>query len=171
MISQFEVFSVYCGTSCEDTELLLDFSRQTKQLKIVSQSVVSDSLWVPRLPHPPPSPGVCSNSCPSIRWTWCHPTISSFVVPFSSCPQSFSAQRLFQWVSSSHQVAKYGSFSISPSNDHSGLISFRIDWFDLLAVHGPLKSLLQHHSSKASILRCSAFFIVQLLATPWTATH
>ena len=54
------------------------------------------------------------------------------------------------------------SFSISPSNEYSGLISFRIDWLDLLAVQGTLKSLLQHHSSKASILRCSAFFIVQL---------
>ena len=54
------------------------------------------------------------------------------------------------------------SFSISPSNEYSGLISFRMDWFDLLACHGTLKSLLQHHSSKASILQCSAFFIVQL---------
>ena len=54
------------------------------------------------------------------------------------------------------------SFSISPSNEYSGLISFRIDWFDFLGVQGTLKSLLQHHSSKASILRCSAFFIVQL---------
>ena len=64
----------------------------------------------------------------------------------------------------SHQVAKYWSFSfnISPSNEHSGLISFRIDWLDLLAVQGTLKSLLQHHSSKASILRHSALFIVQL---------
>ena len=57
---------------------------------------------------------------------------------------------------------KYWSISISPSNDYSGLISFRIDWFDLLAVQGTLKSLLQHHSSKASILWCSAFFMVQL---------
>ena len=54
------------------------------------------------------------------------------------------------------------SFSISPSNEYSGLISFRTDWFDLLAVHGTLKSLLQHHSLKASVLQCSAFFIVQL---------
>ena len=62
-----------------------------------------------------------------------------------------------------HQVANYWSFSfnISPSNEHSGPISFRMDWLDLLAVQGTLKSLLQHHSSKASILRCSAFFIVQ----------
>ena len=73
-------------------------------------------------------------------------------------------QGLFQWVSSSHQVAKYwsSSFSISPSNEYSGLISFRIDWCDLLAVQGTLKSLLQHHSSKASILQRSALFIVQL---------
>ena len=61
------------------------------------------------------------------------------------------------------------SFSISPSNEYSGLISFRIDWFDYLAVQGTLKSLLQHHSSKASILRCSAFFMVQL-SHPYTTT-
>ena len=73
-------------------------------------------------------------------------------------------QSLFKWVSSSHQVAKYWSFSfsISPSNEYSGLISFRMDWLDLLAVQGTLKSLLQHHSSKAPILRGSAFFLVQL---------
>ena len=79
-------------------------------------------------------------------------------------------QGLFKWVSSSHQVAKVlefqsfsiQSFSISPSNEYSGLISFRMGWLDLLAVQGTLKSLLQHHSSKASILLCSAFFIVQL---------
>ena len=68
---------------------------------------------------------------------------------------------LFQWVNSSHEVAKYWSFSIRPSNEHPGLI-FRMDWLDLLAVQGTLKSLLQHHSSKAAILRCSAFFTVQL---------
>ena len=62
------------------------------------------------------------------------------------------------------------SFSISPSNEHSGVISFRIDWLDLLAVHGTLKSLLQHHSSKASILQCSAFFIVQL-SYPYMTTE
>ena len=74
-------------------------------------------------------------------------------------------QSLFKWVSSSHQVAKvlefHFSVSISPSNEYSGLISFRMDWLDLLAVQGTLKSLLQYHSSKASILWCSAFFIVQ----------
>ena len=73
-------------------------------------------------------------------------------------------QDLFKWASSLHQVANYWSFSfsISPSNDYSGLISFRIDWLDLLAVQRILKSLLQHHSSKASILWCSAFLMVQL---------
>ena len=73
-------------------------------------------------------------------------------------------QDLYQWVNCSHQVAKYWSFSfsISPSNEYSGLIFFRMDWLDLLAVQGTLKSLLQHHSSKASILQCSVFFIVQL---------
>ena len=73
-------------------------------------------------------------------------------------------QGLSQEVSSSHQVAKVRSFSfsISPSNEYSGLVSFRIDWFDLLAVQGTLKSLLQNHSSKTSTLQCSAFFIVQL---------
>ena len=88
--------------------------------------------------------------------------------PLSSpSPPAFNLsqhQGLFQWVSYLHQVAKYWSFSfsISPSNEYSGLISYRIDWLDLLAVQGTLKSLLQHHSSNASILRRSAFFTVQL---------
>ena len=71
---------------------------------------------------------------------------------------------LFQWVSSSHQVAKVLEFQLQhqSSNEYSGLISFRINWFDLLAVQGTLKSLLQHHSSKASVFRCLAFFMVQL---------
>ena len=73
-------------------------------------------------------------------------------------------QGLFKWVSYSHGWPRYWSFSfsISPSNEWSGLISFRVDWLDLLAVQGTLKSLLQHHSSKASALWCSAFFMVQL---------
>ena len=80
-------------------------------------------------------------------------------------------QGLFKWVSSSHQVAKYWSFcfKISPSNDHPGLISFRMDWLDLLAVQGTIKCLLQHHSSKASILQHSAFFTVQL-SHPYVTT-
>ena len=83
----------------------------------------------------------------------------------SPSPPAFNpsqCQGLFKWVSSSHQVARSFGFNISPSNEHLGLISFRMDWLDLLAVQGTLKSLLQHHSSKASILQHSAFFIVQL---------
>ena len=84
-----------------------------------------------------------------------------------SSPSAFNLsqhQGLFQWVSSSHQVAKGLAFQLQhqPSNEYSGLISLRIDWFDLLAVQGTLKSLFQHHSSKASILQHSAFFIVKL---------
>ena len=76
----------------------------------------------------------------------------------------FQPQGLFQLVTSLNQAPEDWSFSfsISPSNEHSGLISFRMDWLDLLAVQGTLKSLLQHHSSKVSILRLSAFFTVQL---------
>ena len=94
---------------------------------------------------------------------WCHPTISSSVIPSPSAFNLTQHQALFQWVSSSHQVTKILEFhfSISPSNEHSGLISLRMDWLDFLAVQRTLKSLLQHHSSKPSILWCSAFFIVQ----------
>ena len=128
---------------------------------------MSYSLWPHGLQHarpPCPSPtlGVYSNSCPLSQW--CPPIISSSVVPFSSCLQSFPAS-----YSSNESVLhirrpKYWSFSfnISPSNEYSGLISFWMDWLDLLAVQGTLKSLLQHHSSKASVLWHSAFFIVQL---------
>ena len=123
-------------------------------------SVMSNSLWPHGLQHtrppcPLPTPRIYSNSCPLSQW--CHPTISSFVSPFSSCLQSFPA-------SGSFQMSQYWSFSfsISPSNEYSGLIPFRMDLLDLLAVQGTLKSLFQHHSSKASILQCSVFFIVQL---------
>ena len=96
----------------------------------------------------------CSNSCP-LSW-WCHPTISSSVTPFSSCPQSFPASGSFpvSQLFTSGGKKKYlnFSFSISPSNEYSRSISFRIDWFDLLAVQGTLKSLLQRHNLKASIL-------------------
>ena len=83
--------------------------------------------------------------------------------PSPSAPNPSQHQGLFQWVNSSHEWPKYWSFSFSiiPSKEHSGLISFRMGWLDLLAVQGTLKSLLQHHSSKASILWRSAFFRVQ----------
>ena len=139
-------------------------------LLLFNHSVMSDSLWPHGLQHARPScpsstPRVYSNSCPLSQW-W-HPTISSSVVPFSSCLQSFPASGsfpiswLFSWGGQS-----IGSFSISPFNEYSRLISVSFDWFDFLAVQGPLKSLLQHHSLKASILWCSAFFIVQLSYRP-----
>ena len=117
-----------------------------------SHSVVSNFLRPHVLPHarppcPSPTPGVYPNSCPLSQW--CHPTISSSVVPFP--PASiFPSIRAFSSESGLRmRWPKYWSFSfnISPSNEHSGLISFRIDWLDLLAVQGTLKSLLQHHSS------------------------
>ena len=94
---------------------------------------------------------------------WMSDVISSSFA-LSSCLSLSQRQSPFQWISSLHQVAKDWSFSfsINPSNEYSELISFRIDWFDLLAVQGTLKILLQQHSSKASILQCSAFFMVQL---------
>ena len=108
-------------------------------------------------------PRVCSNSCPLNQW--CHPTISSSVVPFSSWFQYLPTSGSFSHVSPLRiKWLKYWSFSfsISLSNEYSGLISFRIDWFDLLVVQGTLKSLFQHHNSKASFLRHSAVFTVQL---------
>ena len=108
-----------------------------------NHSDLSDSLWPHGLQHtslpcPSPNPGACSNSCPSSRW--CHPTISSSVSPFSSCPQSFSAPVFSSELALCIRRPKYWnfSFSISSSNEYSGLISFRIDWFDLLAVQGTL---------------------------------
>ena len=91
--------------------------------------------------------------------------------PLLLLPSIFPSIRVFSTESVHIRWPKYWSFSfsISPSNEYSGLISFRLDWFDLLAVHGTRKSLLQHHSSKASILWCSAFFIV-LLTHPYLTT-
>ena len=126
-----------------------------------SRSVMSDSFWPhglqhSRLPCPSPTPGACSNSCP-LHW-WYHPTILSSVVPFSSCLHFFPVSGSFP----GSQFFASGGQSIGVSNEYSGLISSRMDWLDLLVVQGTLKSLLQHHSSKASILLHSAFFIVQL---------
>ena len=125
----------------------------------MSDSLRPRGLQHARLPCPSPSPRVCSNSCP-LSW-WCHPTISSSVVPFSP------ALNLFQYQDESALCLRWSkywsfSFSISPSNDYLRLISFRIDWLDPLAAQGTLKSLLQHHSSKASVLQHSALFMVQL---------
>ena len=126
---------------------------------------MSDSLWPHGLQHamlpcPSPTSGDYSNSSPLSRW--CHPTISCSVVPFS-CLQSFHHQGFSNESVLHIRWPKYWSFSfsISPSSEYSGLTSFKIDWLDLLAVQ--VESLLQHHSSKPSVLRCSDFFMVQLL--------
>ena len=94
---------------------------------------------------------------PSSHLTLCRPLLLLPSIPPSIRVFSYKSVLRIRW-------PKYWSFSFSfsPSNEHPGLISFRIDWFDLLAIQGTLKSLLQHHSSKASILWCSAFFMVQL---------
>ena len=132
-------------------------------------SVVSDSSWThglqhARFPYPSLSPRVCSNSCPLSQWY--HLTIIFSVIPFSCCLQSFPASGSFpvsQFLESSGQsIGALASASVLPMNIQAGLIFFRIDWFDLLAVQRTLESLLQHHSSKASILLRSAFFILQL---------
>ena len=128
-----------------------------------NHSVVSDSLRPHGLQHarPPcssPTPRVYSNSCPLSRW--CHPTISSSVVLFSSQLQSFPASGSFlmdQFFPSGGQ-----SITVSASVNIQDWFSLGWNWLDLLAVKGTLKSLLQYHSSRASILWCSAFFIVQL---------
>ena len=127
-------------------------------------SVISNSLQHHELQHsrpscPSPTPGAYSNSCPlTLR---CHPTILFSVIPFS-CLQSFPVSGSFpmnQFFASGDQSIGVSALAC-PSNEYSGLISFRINWFDLLAVQGTLKSLLQHHSSKTSILHRSVFFMV-----------
>ena len=134
---------------------------------LISCSVVSNSLRFQGLQHnrfpcPSPSPRACSNSC-SLSW-WCHPTISS-CHPLLLLPSIFPSITVFPNESALRiRWSNYWSFSFSicTSNEYSGLISFRMYWLDLFAVQGTLKSLLQHHSSKASIFQCSAFFTVQL---------
>ena len=127
----------------------------------MSNSLQPHGLQHTRPPCPPPTFRVYSNSCPLNRW--CHPTISSSVVPFCSHLQSFPASGSFQM----RQFFKSGGQSIGVSTSasafqKSGLLFFRIDWLHLFSVQETLKSLLQHHSSKASILQHPAFFIVQL---------
>ena len=128
-----------------------------------SHSVMSNSLRPHGLQHAKPpclssTPRAYSNSCPLSRW--CHPAISSFVIPFN-----LSQHRgLFQWASSSHQVAKVLEFQLQHQLFQWMFRTdfFRIDWLDLLVVQGALKSLPQHYSSKASILKHSAFFMAPL---------
>ena len=134
-----------------------------------SRSVVSDSLQLheskhTRPPCPSPTPGVHSDSRPSNQW--CHPAILILCRPLLLPPippsiRVFSNESALCMRWPKHWSFSFSiSFSIIPSKEHPGLISFRMEWLDLLAVQGTLKSLLQHHSSKASILQHSAFFTV-----------
>ena len=126
----------------------------------MSDSLRPSGLQHTRPPCPSPTPGVYSNSCPLSLW--CHPTISSPSPPTFNISQH---QGLFKWVSSSHQVAKVLEFQSFQWVFR--LISYRMDWLDLLTVQETLKSLLQHHSSKPSILWCSAFFMVTSINDYW----
>ena len=135
-----------------------------------SHSVMSNSLWLHGLQH-------VRTQCPSQSWLklLCIESVmrSNHLIlccPLLLPPSIFSSIRVLSNESALHiRWSKYCSFrfSISPSNEYSGLISFRIDWLDVLAVQGTLKSLLQHHSSKASILLCSAFFFFYLAWLLW----
>ena len=140
----------------------MKFSSVQLTRSVLSNSLRSHEPQHTRPPCPSPTPGVYPNSCPlsvmpSNHLTLCHPLLL--------LPSIFPSIRVFSNESALRiRRPKYCSFSFntSPSTEHSGLISFRMDWLDLFAVQGTLKSLLQHHSSKISILRCSAFFTVQL---------
>ena len=135
----------------------------------MSDSLQPHGLQHTRLSCPSPSLRVCTNSY--LLSQWCYLTISFSTALFSFCLHSFSTSGFFPMKRPLHiRWPKYCSFSISPSSEYSGLISFRIDSFDLLPVQGILKSLLQHHNSKASILQHSAFFIVQL-SHPYMTTR
>ena len=143
-------------------EIILHFVSVKFSHSVMSNSLQPHRLQYARLPCPSTTPRACLNSCPWVGGAIqpSHPLSS----PSPSALNLSQLQGLFKWVSSSHQVAKVleYSFSVSPSNEYSELISFRMEWLDLPAVQGTLKSVLQHHSSKASILLCSAFFIFQL---------
>ena len=139
----------------------------------MSNSLRPHGLQHTRLPCPWPTPGACSNSCPesvmfSSHLILCHPLLLLSPIPHSIRVFFNESVLCIRW-------PKYWSFSlsISPSNEYSGLISFRIDWIDFLAVQGTLKSLLQYHSWKISILWHSAFFMGQLshpYVTTWKTT-
>ena len=158
----------YCWT------MYLDCFFFVSALGLFSCSAVSDSFVTPWIAahqaslSSTMSQRAYSNSCslsqvmPSNHLILCR--------PFSSCLQSFPASRSFLMIGSLHQVAKVLKLQHQPFYEYSGLISFRIDWFDLLAVQGTRKRLLQHHSSKTSILRCLAFSVVPTLTSIYMTT-
>ena len=133
----------------------IQFSSVQFSCLVGSDSLRPHGLQHARLPCPSPASGACSNSCPSSQW--CHPTISSSIVPFSSHPV-FPSVRVFS--KESVLCIRWPSIRVSAL---ASVLPMNIqDWLDLLAVQGTLKSLFHHHSSKASILQHSAFFIIQL---------
>ena len=131
-----------CVGVCLCVWISVHFSSVQFSYSVVSTSLQPHGLQQARLPCPSPTPGVYSDSCPLSQW--CHPTSSSSIAPSPPALNLSQHQGLFIWVNSSHQGAKVWSFCfvISPSNEYSGLISFRMNWLDLLAVQGTLKSLL-----------------------------
>ena len=142
---------------------------------LYSRSVMSDSVWPrglqhARLPCPPPSLIACSSSCP-LSW-WCHTTISSSATPFSSCPQSFPASQSFPMsqllTSGGQSTGASASASVLPMNIQHWFPSGLTGWISLQS-KGLSRVFLQHHSSKASILQCSAFFTVHL-SLPYMTT-
>ena len=138
--------------------IVIQFSSVQFSRSVVSNSLQPHDLQHSRPPCPSPTPGVYPNPCPLS--CWCDPAISFLCCPLLLLPSIFPSIRVFSNESALRiRWPKYWSFSfsISTSNDYSGLISFRMGWLDLLPVQGTLKSLLQHHSSKASILWHSTF--------------
>ena len=150
------MFFLFCSVSW-----MVQFSRS-----VMSNSLRPHGLQHTRLPCPSPTPGAHSNSCPSSPW--CHPAISSSVVPLSSCPQSFPTSGSFPvsqfFTSGSQSIGVSASTSVLPIKIQD---SFRMDWLDLLAIQGTLKSLLQHRSSKVSIRQHSAYFIAHSHIHTW----
>ena len=159
---RYKTEEVYIKWILHKTDIFL-FSSVHFNQSVMSYSLRTHESLHTRPPCPSPAPGVHLDSCPSSQW--CQPAVSSSVVPFSFFPQylpaseSFPMSLLFAWGGQSTGVS---AFSIIPSKEIPGLISFRRDWLDLLAVQGTLSSLLQHHILKTSILQHSAFFTVQL---------
>ena len=153
-------------TDCSQKQIWeFQFSSVHFSCSVMSNSLLPHGLQHAGFPCPSPTPGACSNSCPLSQW--CHWVCDEHLIlchPLLLLPSMFTSIRVFSNESVlPNRWPNYWSFSfsISLSNEYSGLISFRTDWSDLLSVQGTLRSLLQHHSSKA-ILWHSAFFIVQL---------
>ena len=153
--------------TCNDFSTITVLNSVQFSYSVMSNSMRPHGLQHARFPCPSPTPGACSNSCPS-SW-WCHQTISSSVIPFSSCLQSFPALGSFPmnqfFASGGQSIGVSGSASVLPMNIQDW---FPLGWTGWISLQS--KSLLQHQSSKASIFWCSAFFVVQL-SHPYMTTE